>query len=162
MAQQRRDLIGEILKMRAPLFQAVSAATVSAWIDSDLTMAQMKGLRSLAHHNPSTVTGFAGVLKISQPTASQLIDRLVQAGLAERSEDPQDRRRMLVRLSRKGQQLHSRLSEGQRRFRVWLHQMSGDDLEALYRGLGALAHVASADAAPSAGSLPRASSANSR
>jgi DNA-binding MarR family transcriptional regulator len=162
MAQQRKSLIVEILKARGALFQAVSAATVSAWIDSDLTMAQMKGLRSLAHHNPSTVTGFAGVLKISQPTASQLIDRLVQAGLAERSEDPQDRRRMLVRLSKKGQQLHARFGQSQRRFRVWLHQMSGDDLEALYRGLGALAHVASTDAASNVGPLPRASSANSR
>lgn len=156
MSQQRRDLIDEILKARAALFQAVSAATESAWIDLDITMAQMKGLRSLARHNPSTVTEFASALKISQPTASQLVDRLVQGGLAERSEDPEDRRRMLVRLSKKGHQLHARLSQGQQRFRVWLDRMNGDDLEALFRGFVALVQVASADATSGSSPLRRA------
>jgi DNA-binding MarR family transcriptional regulator len=143
MPRQRRDLIEDILKARATVFQAISAVTIPVWIDLDLTMSQMKGLRTLAHHNPATVTRFADALKISQPTASQLVDRLVQAGLAERSEDPDDRRRMLVRLSKKGQQLHERLSQGHQQFRLWLQQMSSEDLDALHRGFGALALVAS-------------------
>ncbi len=156
MRRQRHDLIDEILKARAAVFQAISAVTVPAWIDLDLTMSQMKGLRTLAHNNPATITQFADALKISQPTASQLVDRLVQAGLAERSEDPDDRRRMLVRLSKKGQQLHERLSQGRQQFRLWLQQMSSEDLDALHRGLGALAQVASIeDADGASGGSPR-------
>ncbi len=146
MTYQRADLIDEILKARSTVFQATSALTAPAWIDLELTMSQVKGLRTLAHHTPATITQIADVLKISQPTASQLVDRLVQGGLAQRTEDPTDRRRMLVRLSKKGQQLHERLRGVWRtRFRNWLQRMNTDELEALHRGYDALARIVSAE-----------------
>jgi DNA-binding MarR family transcriptional regulator len=146
MMHQRADLIDEILKARSAVFQATSALTVPAWIDLELTMSQVKGLRTLAHRTPATITQIADVLKISQPTASQLVDRLVQGGLAQRTEDPTDRRRMLVRLSKKGQQLNERLRGVWRtRFRNWLQRMNTHDLEALYRGYDALARIVSTE-----------------
>ncbi len=146
MTYQRADLIDEILKARSTVFQATSALTAPAWIDLELTMSQVKGLRTLAHHTPATITQIADVLKISQPTASQLVDRLVQGGLAQRTEDPTDRRRMLVRLSKKGQQLHERLRGVWRaRFRNWLQRMNTDELQALQRGYDALARIVSAE-----------------
>jgi MarR family transcriptional regulator, organic hydroperoxide resistance regulator len=142
VTHQRANLIDQILKARYTVFQATSALAVPVWIDLELTMSQVKGLRTLAHHNPATITQIADVLKISQPTASQLVDRLVQGGLAQRSEDPTDRRRMLVRLSKKGQQLHERLRGVWRaRFRTWLQRMDTDELEALHRGYGALERI---------------------
>ena len=142
---QRADLIDEILKARSTVFQATSALAAPAWIDLELTMSQVKGLRTLAHHTPATITQIADVLKISQPTASQLVDRLVQGGLAQRTEDPTDRRRMLVRLSKKGHQLNERLRGVWRtRFRHWLERMNTDELEALHRGYDALARIVSA------------------
>jgi len=98
-----------------------------------------------------TVGQVADALKIGLPTASQLVDRLVQAGLAERDADPDDRRRILVHLSKRGQQLHDRLSQGPQQFRFWLQRMSAEDLEALHRGYVALARIAvggNDDAAP--------------
>jgi len=142
MARLRRELIDDILKVRTSIFQAVSAATASAWMGLELTMSQMKGLRTLAYHGPVTVGQVADALKIGLPTASQLVDRLVQAGLAERGADPDDRRRILVRLSKRGQQLHDRLSQGPQQFRFWLQRMSAEDLEALHRGYVALARIA--------------------
>ncbi|TMJ07669.1 MAG: MarR family transcriptional regulator [Bacillati bacterium ANGP1] len=142
MARPRRHLVDEILKVRAAIIQAVSAATAPAWMHLELTMSQMKGLRTLAYHGPATVSLIAETLRIGLPTASQLVDRLVQAGLAERAEDPSDRRRILVRLSKKGQQLHDGLNQGPQAFRIWLHRMNGDDLEALRRGYVALARIA--------------------
>ena len=145
MSRPRRDVIDEILKVRAAIIQAVSAATASAWMDLELTMSQMKGLRTLAYQGEATVSQVADTLKIGLPTASQLVDRLVQAGLAERAEDPSDRRRILVRLSKKGQQLHDGLNQGPQAFRIWLHRMTADDLEALHRGYMALARIALAE-----------------
>jgi len=144
--QQRAELIDEILKARSTVFQATSALAAPAWIDLELTMSQVKGLRTLAYHTPATITQIADVLKISQPTASQLVDRLVQGGLAQRTEDPTDRRRMLVRLTKKGQQLHERLRGVWRtRFRHWLQRMNTDELEALHRGYDALARIVAAE-----------------
>src|SRR2546428_9878043 len=85
------------------------------------------------------------------PPASEWGDRFARAGLAERGADPDDRRRILVRLSKRGQQLHDRLSQGPQQFRFWLQRMSAEDLEALHRGYVALARIAvggNDDAAP--------------
>jgi DNA-binding MarR family transcriptional regulator len=102
-------------------------------------------LRTLAFEGPATVGQVAEAMRLSQPTASQLVDRLVQAGLAEREEDSADRRRTFVRLNKKGQQLHERLRGLFReQIRTWLLRMNTSDLEALHRGYLALARVASA------------------
>ena len=42
---------------------------------------------------------------ISAAAASQLVDKLVQAGYLERAEDPNDRRAKLLTLSAKGEEL---------------------------------------------------------
>jgi len=144
MPRFRRDLIGEILQAQYTVFKVSSAASGPMWIDLDLTMSQMKGLRALAFGGPASVSRLADTMKISQPTASQLVDRLVQAGLAEREEDPTDRRRTVVRLNKKGQQLHERLrGQFRERLRTWLQRMNPGDLEALHRGYVALARIAS-------------------
>lgn len=145
MPRPRRELIEEILQAQYAVFRVSSAASAPAWIDLDLTMSQMKGLRTLAFGGPATISGLADTMKISQPTASQLVDRLVHSGLAEREEDPADRRRTLVRLTKRGQQLHERLrGQIRERFRSWLERMDAGELEALHSGYGALARIASA------------------
>src|SRR3989454_9195736 len=102
MARPRRDLVDEILKVRAAIIQAVSAATAPAWMHLELTMSQMKGLRTLAYHGPATGRLIAETLPLGLPTASQLVDRLVHAGPAERAEDPSHPPRHLGRLGQKG------------------------------------------------------------
>jgi DNA-binding MarR family transcriptional regulator len=144
MPQLRHDLIDEILHAQYAVFKVTSAASVPVWIELDLTMSQMKALRTLAFQGAATVSQVAATMRLSQPTASQLVDRLVQAGLAERAEDPADRRRTFVRLNKKGQQLHERLRGlFRKQIRTWLQRMNTSDLEALHRGYLALARVAS-------------------
>ena len=66
-----------------------------------------------------------------------------RAGYAERREDPTDRRRVLLSLSRTGDRLVSELREGSHTLlRRWMTALSPDELEALARGWNALADVA--------------------
>ena len=76
-----------------------------------------------------------------------LVERLVQHGLADRREDPRDRRRALVALTADGESRLARLREGsQGHVRAWIGSLEDGDLAALARGLGALAsYVPDAD-----------------
>ena len=78
--------------------------------EQDLSFSQLKTLLLLAEH-PETlsVKDVAERLGISLPTASRAVDSLVRRRLAERAEDPVDRRMKRVRLSRKGERLMERL-----------------------------------------------------
>jgi DNA-binding MarR family transcriptional regulator len=105
----------------------------------DLPLSQVKGMRAIKLGGARTIGGVASYLRISQPTASLLVERLVSTGLVERSEDPNDRRRMLVRLSPRGEGLIERLSGNFReQFMSELMRLSDDELIALVRGLRAL------------------------
>ena len=68
-----------------------------------LTGPQIAVLRLVERTSSITPTALARELRVSQPTASGLVDRLVQRGLLLRVLVPEDRRKHAVRLSEKGQ-----------------------------------------------------------
>jgi DNA-binding MarR family transcriptional regulator len=55
------------------------------------------------HDNPSPLSALTRELGISKQAVSQLIDTMVMRGYLERREDSEDRRRMLITLTRRGQ-----------------------------------------------------------
>lgn len=142
-----QETITEILQLTRVLARTVARRTFSAWSSLDLTMAQLKGLFCLATAGEATVSHLATRLHVSSPTASHLVERLVQAGLARRVEDPEDRRRTLVYLTEQGESLYAQLREWSHveQLRGWLEQLSPAELDALATGLRALARAAEAD-----------------
>ncbi len=67
-------------------------------------------LLDFARKNPdSTPSSLAAIMKISLPSASQMIERLVKLGLAQRAEDADDRRRRTINVTSKGRSLLTRL-----------------------------------------------------
>jgi len=61
--------------------------------------AQMRIVMQLYRRGPAKISDIASWIGISLPTASEQIDRLVEAGMAERRVNPEDRREVLVDLS---------------------------------------------------------------
>jgi MarR family transcriptional regulator, organic hydroperoxide resistance regulator len=79
------------------------------WFQVDLTIAQAKCLVLLEIRKEITIGGIADALNVARPSASILVEQLVQARFATRVEDPADRRRSLVRLTPDGRDLANRL-----------------------------------------------------
>jgi DNA-binding MarR family transcriptional regulator len=78
--------------------------------EQDLSFSQLKTLLLIGEHAGTlSVKEVAERLGIYLPTASRAVDSLVRRGLAERAEDPLDRRVKQVRTSRKGDRLMERL-----------------------------------------------------
>lgn len=69
---------------------------------SGLSMPQVGVLMHLYRRQGCGVSGIGGHLGISSPAASQLVERLVQQGLVERREDPNDRRARELYLTERG------------------------------------------------------------
>src|SRR2546429_6375008 len=81
-------------------------------MEIDLTIAQLRTLLVLAEEGPLVIGQIAQRLGIGLSTGGHLVDRLVQAGLAESTEDVEDRRRTLARLTPKGEELPTRPPTG--------------------------------------------------
>lgn len=70
-----------------------------------LSMPQFSILMQLHHKGPCGVSEISERFDVTAAAASQLVDKLVQAGYVERTEDPSDRRAKMLRLSENGSKL---------------------------------------------------------
>jgi MarR family transcriptional regulator, organic hydroperoxide resistance regulator len=146
--RDRSELIESVVVAQRAVVRALHAAGPS-WLELNLTMAQLKTLVLLADDGPMHIGQVAEGLGVTLPTASYQVDRLVRAGLVSRVEDERDRRRMLVQLSDKADDLLRSLRHGRAgQLRAWLEAMSPGDLAALARGMAALERIARGERAP--------------
>jgi DNA-binding MarR family transcriptional regulator len=67
-----------------------------------LSMTQFGLLMQLHYRGNCGVSDISERFEITNPAASQLVDKLVQSNLVERAEDPNDRRAKQIQLSVKG------------------------------------------------------------
>jgi len=88
-------------------------------------------------------------LSIGESAASLLVDQLVRRGHVGRTTDPADRRRVRLVVTAPGEELLRELRQGGREILSdWLAELGADDLEALARGLRALAGTVGAGKLP--------------
>jgi DNA-binding MarR family transcriptional regulator len=134
----------EALAAYRKLHRALLTSSASKWRDLDISMQQLRAMFFLRDEEEATVGRLAELFGFGLPAASLLADRLVRAGYVERREDPADRRRVLLSLTRAGVRLVTDLREGSHSvLRRWMSSLSPEDLAALTRGWRALAEVAS-------------------
>lgn len=122
--------------------QAALGRLAAMWTDQGLTLAQIRLLLVLAHYGPATIGQIADRLRIGQSAASLLVERVVQAHLAERGDDPADRRRALVRLTENGEAVMGRRRAGQEVLHAWLSGLDDTQLTMVVDGLTALLGMA--------------------
>lgn len=96
--------------------------------------AQLHVLGLLRDHGPVTLTQLAGRLGIAPPSASTIVDRMVEAGLVHRERGVADRRLVSLSLTPAGSQALSRASGGRRdRLERVLGQLSDSELADVVR-----------------------------
>jgi DNA-binding MarR family transcriptional regulator len=145
------------------LTRTLHAMNAPEWQTIDLTMPQMKALMILDSDGALAIGELACRMHFAKPAMSILVEKLVQGGYLQRANDPEDRRRAIVRLTEKGTDVVTTLLRGTHtRLRGYLGQMDYADLLAFVQGLNAMAALIASDApatdpcAPVAAKLPRA------
>ena len=79
-------------------------------IGTNLTPTQWAALSKLAETGPCSQNQLGRLTAMDVATIKGVIDRLTARGLTETSQDPEDGRRLLVSLTRAGQQLAEKLA----------------------------------------------------
>ena len=140
--QNRPELVSTIVQNYMELFTAMQFNAVSHWLMLELTFAQARALFILAARKELTVSQLAKVLGVGNPTASILVQQLVERDLVTRKEHTADRRQTIISLSPKGAEIGAgRRGQREKQWQRWLSHLSNDELSALARGLTALTSV---------------------
>jgi len=89
--RDRRELTDTILDLFSALCSAMLVNVRESWLPMDVTVLQIKALLLLTS-GPATTSQIAHRLGVTLPSATRLVDRLVEHGLVTREENPNDRR----------------------------------------------------------------------
>ena len=99
------ELVNQASLQLGCLFKLVLTPFIALCDAQGLSLAQIRLLLTLANGGPAAVGGIAERLHTGQSAASLLVDRLVRAHLADRADDPADRRRAIVSVTADGEAL---------------------------------------------------------
>lgn len=88
-----------------------------------LTPSQAEALRVIAERGPLSLRELGGLLVCETGSPSRLVDGLVRAGLVERIEDPDDRRRVTLTLTPTGRTAADHVCEAEAQLHDLLDQI---------------------------------------
>lgn len=104
--------------------------------DATLSPSRLRALGFLDDNPAACLADLAEHLIVGSPTASKLVDDLVERGLLRRSADASDRRRLELRVTRAGRRaMGTAARPAQDRLRSLLERLSGEDLVKVHEGL---------------------------
>ncbi len=89
--------------------------------DAGLTMPQINTLMRLYYQGACGISDIGSQLGVTNAAASQMVERLVQQGLIERAEHPDDRRAKQLTLTPKGQEF---ILNGIAARRLWMEELA--------------------------------------
>src|SRR5260370_15864028 len=138
----RAELEREAVAHFKTVGRALKATAGQAWMEMDLTLPQLRTLLILAEEGLLVIGQIAQRLGIGLSTGGHLVDRLVQAGLAERTEDADDRRRTLARLTPTGEDLYTQLLSRIQQVQALIQKLDDNDLAPWGQWLSAATRVA--------------------
>jgi DNA-binding MarR family transcriptional regulator len=119
----------------AARFTAVAHHWVAEGPAERTERARRQLLGAVAAREPATLNDVAKNLGRGAPAVSRSVDALVRAGLVERTQDPENRRRLALRLTERGrEQLGARVAGGSA-LRGKLERMAHSELRALERAI---------------------------
>ncbi len=92
-------IVEEVVELMPAIGRGLYATVMDDPEITGLTLPQVKALIYLYNNGERSMGELATGLAVSLPSASELVDRLIDRGLVEKTTDPVDRRRVLIALS---------------------------------------------------------------
>ena len=119
----------------AARFTAVVHQWVTEGPQERTQRAQRKLLGSIAHKEPATLNDVAREIGRGAPAVSRSVDALVRAGLVERMQDPDNRRRLALRLTTQGRDALTAKVAGGPGLKTKLERLAHSELRAVERAI---------------------------
>ena len=135
----KKDLVNEIIELQHRAFRAMGKNDPNAWMELNLTVAQLKCLHFINSGGTTNLIKLAKALEVTPSNVTVIVNRLVTQELVSREENPEDRRAYILSMTKKGTALIEGLQEsGIKRIIGVLNRLSTRELEALQTGFKAL------------------------
>lgn len=97
--------------------------------------ARRKLLSQIGSHEPATLNEIAAAVGRGAPAVSRAVDTLVRASLVERTQDPDNRRRLALRLTDRGREELNIIPKAGSGLELRLERLAQSELRAIERAI---------------------------
>ena len=122
-----------------PAIAARFAAVAQMWVADGprerTDRARRQLLAAIASAEPATLNQVAKSIARGAPAVSRSVETLVRAGLVERTQDPNNRRRLALRLTSDGRDLLAKPTAGSTNLLQKLERLAHSELRAVERAI---------------------------
>jgi DNA-binding MarR family transcriptional regulator len=133
------ETCASLLLDTAPRVMRAVRMAIAALESPALTIPQFRALHFVQDHSGASLSATAEFLGLTLPSTSKLIDQLVRRGMLARGDASEDRRRMNLRITDKGDALlKSAQASVRRHLAGMLNRLGAAELAALHATLGLL------------------------
>ncbi len=141
--EELKTIKKEVVELSERFYRYSRTPLPAELVKADITMSQLKLLLILSTEGQSNMSQVAVALGVALPTATGVVDRLVERGLIVRKADRLDRRVVLCALSDMGTALVERLWEiGKEQMYSVLQPLDLEELKAVSKALNILCRAA--------------------
>ena len=104
-----------------------------------LSIGQLKSLFFISNRGQTNLGSLAAALKVTPTNTTGIVERLVKRGLISRTENPEDRRFLVLKTTTRGEQLVAELTQRRsERMREILGRLNDSDITRLKTALKSL------------------------
>jgi DNA-binding MarR family transcriptional regulator len=138
LSMDKSQLIQEVVELQRQVGRILGQRIPGVWIDSGLTLTQLRSLFLIANKGSTNFRKLAEALGVTPSNVTGIVDRLEEQGLVSRTQNPEDRREMTLQATDKGKALVANLKEtGINHMTQILSLLSLEELSSLAQGLSA-------------------------
>ena len=142
----KSELVQEVVELQRQVGRIIGQHVPSSWINSGLTITQLRSLFLIANKGRTNFRKLAEALGVTPSNVTGIADRLEEQGLVIRTQNPEDRRETTLQATDKGEALVSNLKEaGMKQMTQILSLLNVEELSFLVRGLSAFIEAADSD-----------------
>jgi DNA-binding MarR family transcriptional regulator len=146
LIMDKSQLVQEVVELERQVGRIIGQGAPGIWIDSGLTLTQLRSLFLVTNRGSTNFKKLAEALGVTPSNVTGIVDRLEEQGLVRRTQNPEDRREMMLQATDKGEALISSLKEaGIKEMTRVLSLLSVEELSSLTRGLSAFIEAADSD-----------------
>jgi DNA-binding MarR family transcriptional regulator len=139
----KAQLVQEVVELQRQIGRILGQRAPSVWIDSGLTLTQLRSLFLIANKGSTNFRRLAEALRVTPSNVTGIVDRLVEQGLVNRTQNPEDRREMTLQTTDEGRALVSNLREAEiKQMSQILSLLTLRELSSLAEGLSAFIKAA--------------------
>lgn len=135
----KAGLIKRIIELQLKSDRVRRQYELDVWMDLPLTIGQLKSLFYIRNQGSTNLGNLAAALRVTPTNTTGIVDRLVKQGLVSRTENPEDRRMLILQPTQQGEELVNKLRSKRRDYlSEVLGRMDVAELSALHQGMASL------------------------